>query len=223
MIENGNITFEEPASSSATEKSGDVERGLNDAVRLAELPAISAYSSFTAVDKASAVEDFSVRGRCVQYFQEDVDTKHTEVVLLVCSFISGVVDSAAFNAWGSFASMQTGNMVFLALGAFGQPPEPQLRAVLHVYVALAGAAATVDPVGVIWAADGGSAGKQRTGADWCGRLEPSGVTARDRLVIDGAHHATGTAGGGSDRDVAHGAGGGDPNGCAHNGTRRHVD
>ncbi|KAI1906268.1 hypothetical protein LOZ53_004944 [Ophidiomyces ophidiicola] len=221
MIENGNITFEQPASSSATEKlSGDVERGLNNAVRLAELPAISAYSSFTAVDKASAVEDFSVRGRCVQYFEEEVDTKHTEVVLLVCSFISGVVDSAAFNAWGSFASMQTapvGEIIDCDRDVHG------ISAVLYVYVALAGAAATVNTAGIIWAADGGSAGEQRAGADRCGRLEPSGVTARDRLAIDGAHHATGAAGGGSDRDVAHGAGGGDPNGGAHNGTRGLVD
>ncbi|DAA75588.1 TPA_exp: Uncharacterized protein A8136_1662 [Trichophyton benhamiae CBS 112371] len=44
-----------------------------------------------------------------------------------CAFISGVIDSAAFNAWGSFANMQTGNVVFLALGVSGQPPTPPNR------------------------------------------------------------------------------------------------
>jgi uncharacterized membrane protein YoaK (UPF0700 family) len=40
---------------------------------------------------------------------------------LVCCLISGLIDSVAYNAWSTFISMQTGNTVFLGLGASNQP------------------------------------------------------------------------------------------------------
>jgi hypothetical protein len=49
---------------------------------------------------------------------------HAYPPLLLCCFISGLADAAAFNAWGTFISMQTGNTIFLALGASGQPTSP---------------------------------------------------------------------------------------------------
>ncbi|EAS34451.3 uncharacterized protein CIMG_05475 [Coccidioides immitis RS] len=144
------ITFDQPPPSSTTDRPpGDVERGVSRALGATdELPAISAYSSFTAVDDLESVSDFSIRTRAARYFQEQVDTERSDLLLIACSFISGVIDSAAFNAWGSFASMQTGmvflpkirhlfippqhrkvhgNVVFLALGVSGQPPEPRFR------------------------------------------------------------------------------------------------
>ena len=36
--------------------------------------------------------------------------------MLTCSFISGLVDSTIYNAYGTFVSMQTGNTIFLGLG-----------------------------------------------------------------------------------------------------------
>ncbi|TPX21887.1 hypothetical protein DIZ76_015852 [Coccidioides immitis] len=121
------ITFDQlPPSSTTDRPPGDVERGVSRALGATdELPAISAYSSFTAVDDLESVSDFSIRTRAARYFQEQVDTERSDLLLIACSFISGVIDSAAFNAWGSFASMQTGNVVFLALGVSGQPPEPR--------------------------------------------------------------------------------------------------
>ncbi|EER25518.1 hypothetical protein CPC735_066180 [Coccidioides posadasii C735 delta SOWgp] len=123
------ITFDQPPPSSTTDRPpGDVERRVSKALGATdELPAISAYSSFTAVDDLESVSDFSIRTRAARYFQEQVDTERSDLLLIACSFISGVIDSAAFNAWGSFASMQTGNVVFLALGVSGQPPEPRFR------------------------------------------------------------------------------------------------
>ncbi|KMU77906.1 hypothetical protein CISG_06749 [Coccidioides immitis RMSCC 3703] len=123
------ITFDQlPPSSTTDRPPGDVERGVSRALGATdELPAISAYSSFTAVDDLESVSDFSIRTRAARYFQEQVDTERSDLLLIACSFISGVIDSAAFNAWGSFASMQTGNVVFLALGVSGQPPEPRFR------------------------------------------------------------------------------------------------
>jgi hypothetical protein len=66
----------------------------------------SSRSSMTAVDPFE--EDLSFRQRVSRHFAEDVDTRWTDLLLIVCSLISGMLDSAAFNAWGSFASMQTG-------------------------------------------------------------------------------------------------------------------
>jgi hypothetical protein len=38
----------------------------------------------------------------------DIDTGWTDTILLGCYFISGMVDSAAFNTWKCFVGMQTG-------------------------------------------------------------------------------------------------------------------
>lgn len=40
---------------------------------------------------------------------EEVDPRWGDLVLLVCFLIAGLVDSAAFNMYGCFVSMQTGN------------------------------------------------------------------------------------------------------------------
>ncbi|KAL3432834.1 hypothetical protein BDV09DRAFT_187168 [Aspergillus tetrazonus] len=48
----------------------------------------------------------------------NVDTRHTDIFLVMCGFVSGLVDGLSFNAWGSFSSMQT------ALGVSGQPAYP---------------------------------------------------------------------------------------------------
>ncbi|OGE49880.1 hypothetical protein PENARI_c019G06147 [Penicillium arizonense] len=59
-----------------------------------------------------------------RHFRANIDTTHTDIVLIICGFVGGLVDGLSFNAWGSFSSMQTGNTVFLALGASGQPSYP---------------------------------------------------------------------------------------------------
>lgn len=46
------------------------------------------------------------------------------IPLLICSFLVGLLDSSAFNAFNTFVSMQTGNTIFLALGASYQPTTP---------------------------------------------------------------------------------------------------
>ncbi|CAG8241132.1 unnamed protein product [Penicillium salamii] len=59
-----------------------------------------------------------------RHFRANIDTTHTDIILVVCGFVGGLVDGLSFNAWGSFSSMQTGNTVFLALGVSGQPAYP---------------------------------------------------------------------------------------------------
>ncbi|GAM35316.1 DUF1275 domain protein [Talaromyces pinophilus] len=60
----------------------------------------------------------------VRYLASDINTKGADIVLIICGFVSGLVDGVSFTAWGSFASMQTGNSVFIALGVSGQPKYP---------------------------------------------------------------------------------------------------
>ncbi|KAH8426665.1 YoaK family protein [Aspergillus melleus] len=69
-------------------------------------------------------EDTTFLSTLSRHFRTEIDTKHTDVILIICGFVSGLIDGLSFNAWGSFASMQTGNTVFIALGASGQPAYP---------------------------------------------------------------------------------------------------
>ncbi|KAI8718067.1 hypothetical protein NCS52_00884600 [Fusarium sp. LHS14.1] len=54
-------------------------------------------------------------------FTAEVDVRWGDILLLVCFFVAGLVDSAAFNLYGCFVSMQTGNTIFVGLGVSGQP------------------------------------------------------------------------------------------------------
>ncbi|KAL2866998.1 YoaK family protein [Aspergillus lucknowensis] len=59
-----------------------------------------------------------------RHMECNISTQYTDIFLVMCGFVSGLIDGLSFNAWGSFASMQTGNTVFIALGASGQPAYP---------------------------------------------------------------------------------------------------
>ncbi|KAJ3038181.1 hypothetical protein HDV00_000926 [Rhizophlyctis rosea] len=59
----------------------------------------------------------------------------TSIPVLLCCFCSGLVDASVFNAYGVFATMQTGNTIILALGASHQPtghPHSWLQALLAI-------------------------------------------------------------------------------------------
>ncbi|PGG97377.1 hypothetical protein GX51_07347 [Blastomyces parvus] len=86
-----------------------------------ELPNFSRSSSFTFVDPESCSSNLPWHRRLSDYLKEEIDPAWSDMLLLACSFASGVIDSLAFKAWGSFANMQTGNIVFLALGVSGEP------------------------------------------------------------------------------------------------------
>jgi uncharacterized membrane protein YoaK (UPF0700 family) len=59
--------------------------------------------------------------RLRQHLLRPISPTFASLPLLLCCFISGLADSAAYNAWSAFVSMQTGNTIFLALGASSQP------------------------------------------------------------------------------------------------------
>ncbi|KAI3330421.1 hypothetical protein F4824DRAFT_505083 [Ustulina deusta] len=46
----------------------------------------------------------------------DIHREWTDLVLLVCYVVTGLLDSASISTWGSFVSMQTGNTVYIGLG-----------------------------------------------------------------------------------------------------------
>jgi hypothetical protein len=46
-------------------------------------------------------------------FTTEIDTRWGDILLLICFFVAGLVDSAAFNMYGCFVSMQTGQFICL--------------------------------------------------------------------------------------------------------------
>ncbi|KAL4725685.1 hypothetical protein ACLX1H_007836 [Fusarium chlamydosporum] len=69
-------------------------------------------------------------------FAADIDTKWGDILLLVCFFVAGLVDSAAFNMYGCFVSMQTGNTIFVGLGVSHQPENLPGKAWSRCFVAI---------------------------------------------------------------------------------------
>jgi len=55
---------------------------------------------------------------------EEVSANHADILILACCLCSGFTDSTVFNAYGTFVSMQTGNTIFVGLGASGQDGKP---------------------------------------------------------------------------------------------------
>ncbi|KAF4991904.1 hypothetical protein FDECE_13870 [Fusarium decemcellulare] len=69
-------------------------------------------------------------------FAADVDVRWGDLLLLVCFFVAGLVDSAAFNMYGCFVSMQTGNTIFVGLGVSGQPENLPSKAWSRCFLAI---------------------------------------------------------------------------------------
>ncbi|KAL8739090.1 MAG: hypothetical protein Q9181_000201 [Wetmoreana brouardii] len=72
-----------------------------------------------------------------QYLAAPINTHHADLPLLACCFVTGIIDAGAYNAWGTFMGMQTGNTIFLALGVAGLPtnraPLQWLRSLLAIF------------------------------------------------------------------------------------------
>ncbi|EGP83707.1 unnamed protein product [Zymoseptoria tritici ST99CH_1A5] len=54
--------------------------------------------------------------RTHRYFNANVSNTWGDVALLFCYIITGILDSSSVLTWGSFASMQTGNTVYIGSG-----------------------------------------------------------------------------------------------------------
>ncbi|OJD16381.1 hypothetical protein AJ78_03445 [Emergomyces pasteurianus Ep9510] len=87
--------------------------------------------------------DINPRPWIVRYLAQDINTEHADLIFLVCYFLSGLSDSSAYRAWGCFVSMQTGNTVFLGLGAsdtLDQTTYHWLKALISILSFLVGSA-----------------------------------------------------------------------------------
>jgi hypothetical protein len=68
----------------------------------------SGGSTTVSLSSNQIAESSTVGSVFSRHFRANIDTKHTDMVLIVCGFVGGLVDGLSFNAWGSFSSMQTG-------------------------------------------------------------------------------------------------------------------
>lgn len=58
----------------------------------------------------------SLASRWRRHLAVDVSRDWADLVLIMCYFITGLLDSSSISVWGSFVSMQTGNTVYIGLG-----------------------------------------------------------------------------------------------------------
>ncbi|KAJ5122914.1 hypothetical protein N7448_009011 [Penicillium atrosanguineum] len=54
-------------------------------------------------------------------WRQNLDPTHADLVCLLLCFLAGLCDSSAYNVWSCFLGMQTGNTIFLGLGASALP------------------------------------------------------------------------------------------------------
>ncbi|TID20656.1 hypothetical protein E6O75_ATG05420 [Venturia nashicola] len=90
-------------------------------------------------------QDAKIKGNNMGYLSRDVKNSLTSIPILLCCFTAGLIDSSTFNAWGVFATMQTGNMVIMGLGASQQPaghPRAWLQALVAISFFFFGALST---------------------------------------------------------------------------------
>ncbi|KAL6233370.1 hypothetical protein BDW75DRAFT_215383 [Aspergillus navahoensis] len=77
------------------------------------------------------------------HWTQSVSNKWADLLCLMLCFITGLCDSAAYNAWSCFLAMQTGNTIFLGLGASNQPsnkPWGWLKSLVSIAAFFTGAA-----------------------------------------------------------------------------------
>lgn len=72
-------------------------------------PAHSLSGSTTAsIADQPEDDENSFKARSRRYWLSDIDRDWTDILLIICGYISGLVEGLSFNYWGSFSNMQTG-------------------------------------------------------------------------------------------------------------------
>ncbi|KAL9033255.1 MAG: hypothetical protein Q9214_007602 [Letrouitia sp. 1 TL-2023] len=74
--------------------------------------------------------------RLRQHLVAPVNLRHAYAPLIASCFVTGLIDAGAYNAWGTFMGMQTGNTIFLALGVAGLPADSKHLQWLRSIVAI---------------------------------------------------------------------------------------
>ncbi|KAL5048965.1 hypothetical protein BDW71DRAFT_205189 [Aspergillus fruticulosus] len=74
--------------------------------------------------------------RLKRHLATEITPHGTDLILLSCYIITGLLDSSAVFIWGSFASMQTGNTVYLGLGLSGLDESGQSQRWLKALISI---------------------------------------------------------------------------------------
>lgn len=88
----------------------DVERQTPNTPPLTKSPKLSTMKCH-AFDR-----DLPFRHALGDYFLSEIDTTWSDLPLIACGFVSGLIDGLSYNAWGNFSNMHTGrdqSMYFL--------------------------------------------------------------------------------------------------------------
>ena len=96
------------------------------------------HHTVTEVDlenSAPAVVATSKRSGLIICAREDVRAKHGDIILLLCSFLSGLCDSGTFETWRCFVCMHTGSSFS---PNWGHPTLKAFAGVFRGYYGIAG-------------------------------------------------------------------------------------
>ncbi|KAK3697798.1 hypothetical protein LTR37_017263 [Vermiconidia calcicola] len=123
---------------------------VNDARAADERPLLRSFPNpsgyGTHYHFTSKGQDVPNSAKLKRYLNADIGTRWADMILVVCFFISGLIDAGAYNAYGCFSSMQTGNTVFAALGVsdlpVNSPPLAWTKSVCSIVCYLLGSVAT---------------------------------------------------------------------------------
>ncbi|KAL4810247.1 hypothetical protein BDV18DRAFT_156616 [Aspergillus unguis] len=74
--------------------------------------------------------------RIKTHLSTEISPHGTDLLLLLCYTITGLLDSSAVFIWGSFVSMQTGNTVYLGLGLSGLDESPNSQRWLKALISI---------------------------------------------------------------------------------------
>ncbi|CAG8017033.1 unnamed protein product [Penicillium nalgiovense] len=132
MMELTDIGFSKGSSSS---NSDDLERQTPDTIPFAKTP------KFSSTKPNLFDRDLPFRYALDDYFLSEIDTAWSDLPLIACGYVSGLIDALSYNAWGNFSNMHTGNTIFIALGVSGKPdgqPMLWLKALVAVIVFIVG-------------------------------------------------------------------------------------
>ena len=121
---------------------------MGETETVAERPSASSSSSSSSsssparngLDRAVAARP-TRRRAAARYWAAEVSRDGAIGPIIACCVVAGLCDSSAYNAWSCFVSMQTGNTIFLALGASGQPaahPDGWRRSLVSIALFFAG-------------------------------------------------------------------------------------
>ena len=66
-------------------------------------------------------EECKPRSAIGRYLLSEINTSWTDITLIICGFISGLVDGLSFTYWNSFSDMQTGTSLIQHLYWISRP------------------------------------------------------------------------------------------------------